>query len=267
MVLTPDRVTNGRPRRAILESAARHLGVTVQRNSPVPLYHQLAQQLAAAIESGTIAKGDFLSNEIELAELWQVSRPTVRRAIQELVDDGLLVRRRGVGTQVVSAEVRRPVRLSSLYDDLVEEGRSPKTDVLTHERVAADKITAESLGIPVGTEVVHIVRRRRAIRTALAIMCNWLTVEAAGDITTDQLRSGGLYELLRAKGIRPRIARQTIGAAGADEEQSAQLGLALGAPLVTVRRVMQDDLGRTVELASHVYDALHYRLEMTIVED
>ena len=89
------------------------LTITLNRISPVPLYHQLSRQLVEAIESGRLPKGSFLDSEIDLAERWQVSRPTVRRAIQDLVDSGLLVRRRGVGTQVVSDQVRRPFKLTS----------------------------------------------------------------------------------------------------------------------------------------------------------
>src|SRR4051794_4922300 len=97
--------------------------ITLNRLSPVPLYHQLSRQLVAAVESGRLPKGAFLDNELDLAERWQVSRPTVRRAIQDLVDGGMLVRRRGVGTQVVSDQVRRPFKLTSLFDDLAATGR------------------------------------------------------------------------------------------------------------------------------------------------
>ncbi len=86
----------------------------VDRNSPVPLYFQVAQQLEKLIESGELATGTRLENEIDLADQLGLSRPTMRRAIQYLVDRGLLVRKRGVGTQVLHAKVRRQVELSSL---------------------------------------------------------------------------------------------------------------------------------------------------------
>ena len=76
------------------------ISVTVDRMSPVPLYHQLSEQLSHAITSGQLQPGDPFENEIAVAERLQVSRPTVRRANQELVDQGLLVRRRGLGTTV-----------------------------------------------------------------------------------------------------------------------------------------------------------------------
>ena len=76
----------------------------------------------AAIEHGSLTPGSLLGNEIELAGRLGLSRPTVRQAIQSLVDKGLLVRRRGVGTQVVHSQVKRPLELSSLYDDLEAAG-------------------------------------------------------------------------------------------------------------------------------------------------
>ncbi len=83
------------------------LQLSVDRSSPVPLYFQLSQQLETAIETGKLAPGSLLGNEIELAGRLGLSRPTVRQAIQSLVDKGLLVRRRGIGTQVVHSQVKR----------------------------------------------------------------------------------------------------------------------------------------------------------------
>lgn len=103
----------------------RPLPLSVDRTSPVPLYFQLAQQLEAAVEQGRLAPGALLGNEVDLAARLGLSRPTVRQAIQSLVDKGLMVRRRGVGTQVVHSKVRRPLELSSLYDDLEAAASAP----------------------------------------------------------------------------------------------------------------------------------------------
>jgi hypothetical protein len=87
--------------------------------------------------------GTRLENEIVLAEQLGLSRPTMRRAIEYLVDRGLLVRRRGVGTQVVQPKVRGPVELSSLYDDLRAAWREPRTDVLAFTVERPSKVVAE----------------------------------------------------------------------------------------------------------------------------
>ena len=115
------------------------LFVDLDRSSPVPLYFQVAQQIEHAINEGELAPGDRLDNEISLAEQFGLSRPTMRRAIQELVDKGLLVRKRGVGTQVVHGQVTRPVELTSLFDDLANHHQTPTTVVLANEIVAADR--------------------------------------------------------------------------------------------------------------------------------
>ncbi len=245
------------------------LEITLNRVSPVPLYHQLARQLLAAIETGVLAKGSFLDNELDLADRWQVSRPTVRRAIQDLVDAGMLVRRRGVGTQVVNDQVRRPFKLTSLFDDLAAGGRHPVTTVVTLERMPALVEAAEALAVPTGTEVVHIERLRATGPAAmpLALLRNWLLVEVAGSITADELQARGLYALLRERGVRPHSAVQRLGAVAADTTDAALLGLPVGAPLVTMRRVMQDDTGRAVELGDHRYDAAHYSVELNVIEN
>lgn len=243
------------------------LDIRLDKMSPVPLYHQLARQLEGAVENGRLPKGEFLGNEIELAEVWRVSRPTVRRAIQELVDNGLLMRRRGIGTQVVNDQVRRKVKLSSLFDDLREQGRAPTTRVLVLERVPATRDVAETLELAAGTDVIHIERCRSAGSIRLAILRNWLPADIVGDISAEALENGGLYQLLRQRGIRPHYATQRIGAVVASPAEAKTLDLAVGAPLLTMRRVMQSDSGVPVELGDHFYDAAHYSVEMTVLEN
>src|SRR5690606_23315956 len=136
----------GGPAREGAVTALGRLDLAVDRASPVPLYHQLAQQLEAAIERGRLAPGDLLGNEVDLSVRLGLSRPTVRQAIQSLVDKGLLVRRRGVGTQVVHSKVRRPLKLSSLYDDLEAAGQAPTTEVVRNEPVPASPEVAAALG-------------------------------------------------------------------------------------------------------------------------
>jgi GntR family transcriptional regulator len=90
---------------------ARELDITLERNSPVPLYYQLAQSIEQAITSGQLAAGDRLENEVSMTKRLGLSRPTARQAIQELVKKGLLVRNRGVGTQVVHSQFSRDDQL------------------------------------------------------------------------------------------------------------------------------------------------------------
>ena len=134
----------------------------VDRSSPVPLYFQVAQHLEHAIQSGAIPTGTLFQNEVDLAASLGLSRPTMRRAMQHLVDKGLVVRRRGIGTRVVQPKLRRPLELTSLYDDLNQAGRKPTTEIISLAHVEAADEVAERLELPVGTTVLELVRLRRA---------------------------------------------------------------------------------------------------------
>lgn len=240
------------------------VAVVLDRSSPVPLYFQVARQIEAAIARGDLRPGQRLDNEIDLSERYGLSRPTMRKAIEELVSQGLLVRKRGVGTQVVQSQVQRPVELSSLYDDLAKNGQRPTTKVLACATVPADEVVATALGIPEGIPVVSIERLRFARGEPLALLANWVPTDL-GDMTSELLTEHGLYDLLRRYNVNLRIANQRIGATTADTAQARLLGVRRGAPLVTMERKSYDDTGRAVELGRHVYRADGYAFEITVV--
>ena len=241
------------------------LPLHVDRSSPVPLYFQVAQQIEEAIERGELGPGSRLDNEILLADRYGLSRPTMRRAIQELVSKGLLVRKRGVGTQVVHARVKRPVELTSLYDDLSRSKQRPATRVLLHEEVPAPDEVSVRLGLPVGAPAVHLERLRLASDEPLAILHNWLPA-ALAKFTEQDLEAGGLYAHLRSSGVRICVATQRIGARAANAEQARLLEVKRGAPLLTMERTTFDDTGRAIEYGDHVYRSDSYSFETTLVE-
>ncbi|MGI8870839.1 MAG: GntR family transcriptional regulator [Mycobacteriales bacterium] len=237
--------------------------VTIDRASPVPLYFQVAECLTGAITDGTLAPGAKLANELDLADRFGVSRPTMRKAIEQLVDQGLLVRRRGVGTQVVHTQVRRSIELTSLHDDLAVAGQRPRTDVLGHAVEPALDDVARALGIRPGTPVVSLQRLRFARDEPLALMHNFLPVDLC-DIDAARLTDHGLYALLRGAGITLSVAHQTIGARQASAAEAKLLAERRNAPLLTMVRTTYDDRGRAVEFASHLYRASLYQFDLTL---
>ncbi|GAB7106015.1 GntR family transcriptional regulator [Streptomyces phaeofaciens JCM 4814] len=254
----------GERTRAVAGSALDGLHFALDRSSPVPLYYQLAQQLESAIEHGALAPGNLLGNEIDLSTRLGLSRPTVRQAIQSLVDKGLLVRRRGVGTQVVHSQVKRPLELSSLYDDLEAAGQGPTTQVVRNEHVPATADVAAALGIAEGAEVTLLERLRSAHGQPVAFLCNYLP-PALLDLDTARLEATGLYHLMRLTGITLHSARQTIGARAADPEEAALLAEKEGAALLTMQRTAYDDTGRAVEYGTHIYRASRYAFDFQLL--
>ena len=171
------------------------LRLSVDRRSPVPLYYQVAKQLEHAIASGEVSPGFKLDNEISLADQLGLSRPTMRRAIQELVDKGLLVRRRGVGTQVVHGRISRPVALTSLYDDLTTGHQRPRTDVLANEVLQCTDEVAAVLAVRPGSNVLYLRRLRFTHDEPLAVMENYLPEDLIPLGERDRTRHG-LYQLM-----------------------------------------------------------------------
>ena len=240
------------------------LAIAVDRSSPVPLYYQVAQQLEKAIGDGRLAPGSKLDNEIALADRLRVSRPTMRRAIQELVEKGLLARRRGLGTQVVHDRLHRELGLTSLYDDLRETGQEPRTRVLVNRLGRAPAHVAEQLRIEPESRVVHPERLRLVGVEPLAVMRNWLP-EWLLRPSDHELETHGLYELLRAGGVRLVAARQRMSACRAPAHDARLLGEPRSAPLLTMQRTSYDDSGRAAEFADHAYRPEIYSFEITLV--
>lgn len=243
---------------------AAKLAFSIDRTSPVPLYFQLSQQLEAAIEQGKLPPGTLLGNEIELAGRLGLSRPTVRQAIQALVDKGLLVRRRGVGTQVVHSQVRRPLELSSLYDDLAAAGQRPATRVLRIAVVPAPAEVAAALGVAEGTDVRLVERLRLTHGEPIAHLRNHLPLTPLAP-TPEELEATGLYRLMRAAGTTLHSARQSIGARSATPAEAALLAEPPAAPLLTMQRTAFDDTGRAVEYGTHLYRASRYTFELQLL--
>ncbi|MCD7443405.1 GntR family transcriptional regulator [Streptomyces lincolnensis] len=254
----------GHSSRAVPAPALSSLDFALDRASPVPLYYQLAQQLEAAIEHGVLAPGNLLGNEIDLSVRLGLSRPTVRQAIQSLVDKGLLVRRRGVGTQVVHSQVKRPLELSSLYDDLEEAGQGPATRVMRNEGVPASADVAAALGVAEGGEVTCLERLRSTHGQPVAFLCNYLPPGLL-DLDTARLESTGLYRMMRSAGVTLHSARQTIGARSATAEEARLLDEREGSALLTMQRTAYDDTGRPVEYATHVYRASRYAFDFQLL--
>jgi DNA-binding GntR family transcriptional regulator len=240
--------------------------IVVDPNSPEPLYSQVARQLRAAIEDGGLPTGGRLDNEVDLAARLHLSRPTIRQAIQSLVNEGLLVRKRGVGTQVVRTKVARPLRLSSLFDDLSTLGDKPETVVLVNRVEPAGEDVAEQLETP-GLERVRRLKRVRSTGgEPLAIMNNHLP-DGIIEPTDDELRDKGLYQLLRAAGIRLHAAQQNVGARLATEEDAELLDEKPGAALLTMQRTTYDEGGRVVEYGWHVYRASRYSFNLSLTNN
>ncbi|MDR1430980.1 MAG: GntR family transcriptional regulator [Propionibacteriaceae bacterium] len=244
---------------------SKRIRVTIERTSPVPLYHQVAEQLSAAIENGELQPGDTFENELSLAERLELSRPTIRRAIAELVNRGLLVRRRGIGTTVASKAIHRKAELTSLYEDLVASGRKPLTTVIAYQTDVTDANAAEKMGLPFDSPLLYVERLRSAGDIPMALLRNWLPFPESV-LPKRSLANHGMYALLRENGIQPAVGHQIIGARRPNGQERQMLGLKPGDPLLTMSRVAFDAAGKPVEFGDHCYRWDQYFIDITVYE-
>ncbi len=242
---------------------ARQLEVTIERNSPVPLYYQLARAIEQAIMVGDLAPGDRIENELTLTTRLGLSRPTTRQAIQELVNKGLLVRKRGVGTQVVRSQFRRDERFSSLNDDLTQAGKTPTTRVLSYAVGPLDLDVRDAIDTDVmEADFIQIRRLRLADNVPMAILTNYLP--ARYPVTEDDLRVRGLYACLNAQGVNLKIAHQQISARLMTADEAELLDEPEPAAGLTVERLAYDDVGRFVEFGRHLYRPGYYAIQTSL---
>jgi DNA-binding GntR family transcriptional regulator len=251
-----------RPRQQVASAA---LGGPIDKSSPVPLYFQIAENLRSAIEKGELQPGAQLENEIQLSERLNVSRPTVRQAIQRLAHEGLVVRQRGVGTVVVNRRIQRRLALSSLYEDLRSAGREPTTQVLSVQLRAAAEEVATALGIDAGETVLMLERLRYADERPLAVMRNYLPADLLqGSDTMAVLQQHGLYETLRRQGVQFHSAEEVIGARKATTAEAALLEVPRGTTVLTMTRVAVDPSGQAIEYGEHAYLADRYSFRIAL---
>jgi len=236
------------------------------RNGPTPIYHDLAARLEAAIVAGELPPGSRLENEESLSERLGVSRPTLRRVTQELVDKGLLVRRRGIGTVVVPPSLARKMELTSLWDDLSKMGKNPSTRLLLHELIPAGVSVADDLGINSGDTVLHLRRLRFANKIPMVVLENFLP-ERYADITSKELTERGLYQSLDRRGVTVQVAHQSVTARRATAEEAELLRVHEGDPLLNMKRTAFDASGQPTETGFHSYHPELYSFEVTLVRN
>ncbi|HEY0096262.1 MAG TPA: GntR family transcriptional regulator [Archangium sp.] len=234
---------------------------------PLPLYLQLARYLRGQIVSGRFGHRDALPGEREMAERFSVSRVTVRKAIKELLDEGLLQQRQGVGTFVnrgTSPYVeQRLSTLTSFSEDMNSRGLAAGSLWLNRTVTAANPEEALALGLSPGATVSRMQRLRTANGNAMALETAVIPTRFLAD---PQEVQGSLYETLRRKGFTPHRALQRLSAIQLPAEQAEQLGVPEGsAALYIERRTLLED-GTPLEFVRSQYrgDAYDFIVELNL---
>lgn len=218
-------------------------------------YLTVRDHLRSLIADG-LAVGAAIPSERELCERFDVSRMTVRQAVDALVVEGLLERVQGRGTFVAQPKVDLQLRLASFPEEMRRRGMEPSFRVLAAERMNAPRQVAQALDLSEGAEVHYLRRLRLADGLPMAMEENWVPVAVVPHLPE---LTPSVYEALRAKGLPPTWGEDVIEAVQLEAEVAGHLGLAVGAAGLHIqRRTFSGDLA--VEYAGSIYRADRYSL-------
>lgn len=234
-----------------------------------PLYLRLRQSLEEAIRSGMLEHGDALPAERDLADYANISRVTVRKAVDDLVKDGLLSRRHGSGTFVVKPmpRVEQPLtRLTSFTEVMERGGLATKSEWLERGLFAPSPEEMMMLGLAPGTRVARLGRLRIGNDRPLAIEHASISVEFLPD---PAIVTGSLYVELAKRDARPVRAIQRISACNINRRDADLLAVSEGAAGLSIERVSYLASGRVVELTRSLYrgDAYDFVAELSLGEN
>jgi GntR family transcriptional regulator len=238
------------------ERTVRRYDVFMSLPADAPLYSRVEAVLASEIADGALKVGDQLPTEDSLITRFEVSRITVRRAIQNLVSRGLVEIRRGKGTFVAAPKITQELtELSGFVEDMRALGRRPTARVIGKEIVTADTTVARHLALTKGEHVVRIRRVRLADGVPLSFDETYLPVEIGKRIMTNNLKVEPIFTLLERKYDVPLVeAEYKLEAVAAEAEVAAALRVKQGSPIFRIERTSYSTGNRPVD-----YERLYYR--------
>ncbi len=241
---------------------------------PVPKYHQVYLVLRQELEEGRYAKG--VPPELWLTEHFKVSRVTIRRALAQLSQEGLIVREAGRGTRPTTRPTggRRTTslhsappakRIAGLLGNIVEANRSTSIQLLEWQMITASESIAEALQVELGAKVRKVVRYRSTEAGPVSHTTSYLAEPLARLVTRAQVGRRPMLQLLADAGVNLGRARQTVSARQADAEVASRLDVTIGSALLFVRRLVFDTDERPVQLLHGLYrpDRYEYQMELS----
>lgn len=228
----------------------------MSESNHAPLYARVEAVLAEAIAAGELPPGSQLPAEDGLIARFQVSRTTVRKAIQNLAERGLVEIRRGKGTFVAQPRVVQELtELTGFVEDMQALGRVPSARLLDAEIVAAGQAVARQLAVAPGTQVMRIRRVRLADGVAMSLDETYLPREIGEQVVTHDLEAEPIFALLEQKYDLPLVeAEYRLEAAIATSEVARALAVPPGSPVFLIERTSYCAGPRPID-----YEKLYYR--------
>lgn len=229
---------------------------SLNRNSPQPLYAQIKDLVLDMIEAIPLQAHDKLESERELGRRFGVNRLTVRKALGELVQEGVLFRQKGKGTFVSPPKITQPLLVvRSFTDTVLQEGYRPGARLEEVSLRAGNAHVCRQLQIPVGDNVFRLVRVRTVNGVPIAIITSFIPHDLAANLQPEDFESLSLYALLREKcGHEVVHSHITLEPTVASHQEAALLQVDAGLPMMLIHALVYNQNGRIIE-----YSRVRYR--------
>ena len=232
----------------------------LDKQSPIPIYIQIEEQLKRRILAGEFEVGTAIPSERDLTESFGVSRMTLRQAVTNLVNDGLLVREKGRGTFVASPKVEQPLNgLTSFTEDMKARGMVPSNKLINFKKVSPEADIAKELELLEGEEVFLVERIRYADEKPMAIERTFLPVKLFPQLNEEALK-GSLYSIIEEQQqLKISHASQQMEAALVKKEDAELLKIGMPSAILIMERVSYLNDGKPFEVVRSTYRADRYK--------
>lgn len=234
----------------------------IAHDSHVPLYIQIKDYIRLNIQAGVFPENSRIPSERQLAEQFQVSRLTVSKAINELIQDGLLHSHVGKGTFVSSTKIEQELRtLTSFTEEMIRRGQRPSSRVLYAAVEPASSEVTKALLLPSGTKIIVLRRVRLADNQPVALETSAIVAAICpGIVDKHDFSQESLYQVLREEcGIRIAYARQTFESRQATPEEQEALHLDPHTPILGITRVTYNAQEQPIEYVRSAYRGDRYK--------
>jgi GntR family transcriptional regulator len=241
--------------------------LTLSRDLPVPLYHQVKTSLLSRIETGQWRPGDRLPSEDELADRYKVSKITVRQALRELALVGHIRREQGRGTFVQRPPLLEgPRKLTSFSEEMRRQGVQASSAVLEQGTVPASADVASTLGIAEDDPVFRLRRLRLADGDPMGVQTAYIPARLVPRIGDIEFSRSSLYDVLSGHyNLAPSSAHETHFAFAVGGDDAALLRLDVGAPVMGTELIARLADGRVLEYVRSVMRADRYKIVLDLV--
>lgn len=241
---------------------------TIDPYDAVPKYYQLASILRQKIEDGEWEPRASIPSERQLEVLYNISRTTVREAIDALVRQGFLYREHGRGTFVSPQKLQKGLmELTSFSEDLIRRGMQPGQVIRSLERVVPSPRILQRLELAAGTSVLRIERVRLGDGVPIGLQTSYLALREDQTISFEEMQAAGsLYRILQEKfQVIPTEAEETLEVTLATPEEARLLEIAPGAPLLLNQRLLFSQERKPVEFVKILYRGDRYQYYLRLV--